>query len=213
MKITIIKGAAIGATLAVTAIAGSAQAATLDILAENQTTVEVTAPLGAFGLGGAPTGSAAVSLTPAGNPLFAFNITGGTVDSDTGAAQIEHDGSGVRLFALANDTIGAIVGNFIVDTGVGAVFGNVNDDDAVVRLFDLDLGATGGIGLNISDDLAGALTTVFDADDLTGAQFGLANTNPTVAPAPIPLPAGAPLLLAGVGAFAIARRHQKAKAA
>jgi hypothetical protein len=67
----------------------------------------------------------------------------------------------------------------------------------------------GGIELNISADLAGALTAVFGAPNLTGVQFGLANT----APSAVPLPASALLLLAGLGALGAARSRRKVPAA
>lgn len=76
-------------------------------------------------------------------------------------------------------------------------------------LFNLGPAANGSIPLLISHDLAGALTSMFelaDEIDLTGAGFGLASTSPSVQP----LPAGLPLLLAGVGGLALLLRKRAA---
>ena len=102
--------------------------------------------------------------------------------------------------------VSATVGNFVINTGTGTVSGNVNGGSESVTLFDLDPNADGGIGLDISEELAGALTSVFDAPNLTGAQFGIANTPVS----PVPLPAGAPLLIVALGALAYVRRKQAA---
>jgi hypothetical protein len=75
-----------------------------------------------------------------------------------------------------------------------------------VTFFTFGTPGTGGIPLLISSDLAIALTSIFGAGDLTGAEFGLANTSPT----PVPLPAGLPLLLAGLGGLAVLRRKRAA---
>ena len=64
--------------------------------------------------------------------------------------------------------------------------------------------------LEISSDLAAALTGVFGAPDLTGARFGYANTDPQIGPAPIPLPATLPLLAAGLLVAGLAARRRKA---
>lgn len=69
--------------------------------------------------------------------------------------------------------------------------------------------ANGSIPLLISNDLAAALTSMFELDDeidLTGARFGLASTSPSVQP----LPAGLLLLLAGVGGLALLLRKRAA---
>ena len=204
MKIINFKSAAI----AIAAMFGtSAAAAVVDILPANETTVQVTADLAGLGLSGAPTGTA----TAAGG-VFSFAITGGTVDTDTGAARIEHDGSGVALFAISDASIRAEVGNFVIDTALGGVFGNVNGGTDFFRLFDLATATTAGIPLLIAEPLSGALNATFNAGNdlgLKGAQFGIANTNPTVAP--VPLPASAVLLIAGLGGLgAAARRRKKA---
>ena len=175
------------------------------ILPKNETTVLVTAPLAALGLGGAPTGTAGVSLNPDNKPIFAFDITGGSIDK-AGNALIEHNGSGVKLFALANTSISATVGNFLIDTLAGTVSGIVNGSGPSTVLFTLGETTKRGISLDISAGLAGALTAVFGAPDLTGVRFGLANTAPETAAVPVPAPF-ALLLGAIVGLAAIRRRR------
>jgi hypothetical protein len=186
-------------------LAGSAMAAT--ILPQGQTTVLVTASLKALGLGGAPTGTAGVSINDS-FPLFSFNITGGTVDA-AGNALIKHAGSGVQLFALANSTISATVGSFLIDTKAKTVSGVVNGGSASAILFTFGEVTKRGISLQISTALAGALTAVFGAPDLTGVRFGFANTAPQVAPVPV---AGAlPVMAGGLGLLgAIGLRRRKA---
>ncbi len=190
--------------VAAVGLAGSAIAAT--ILPQGQTTVLVTAPLKALGLGGAATGTGGVTLSD-GFPLFSFNITGGTVDA-AGNALIQHVGSGVQLFALADQTIAATVGNFLIDTKAKTVSGVVNGGSASAILFTFGEVTKRGISLNISTALAGALTAVFGAPDLTGVRFGFANTAPQVAPVPV---AGALPLMAGglgmLGALGLRRRR------
>lgn len=165
------------------------------------TTVEVTANLTGLGLGGAPVGTATAS-----NGVFSFPITGGTIDTVTGNALIEHDGSGVQLFALADPAVNVSVGNFLIDTFAGTVSGNVLGAPGSVTFFTFGTPGASGIPLLISSDLAGALQSIFTgAPDLTGAEFGLANTFPT----PVPVPAALPLLLADLGGLALLR-HKRA---
>lgn len=198
-----LKTKALVLALAAGLFAAAAQAAT--ILPKNDTTVLVTARLAALGLGGAPTGTAGVSLDPDGRPLFAFGITGGTIDK-AGNALIEHTGSGVQLFALAAPATSATVGNFLIDTLAGTVSGIVNGAGPSTVLFNFGETTRRGISLNISSGLAGALTAVFGAPDLTGARFGFANTAPETAAVPVPAPF-ALLLGAVVGLAAIRRRR------
>ena len=186
--------------------AATAQAAT--ILPIGETTVSVVAPLSTLGLGAAPTGTATLDTSGA-RPLFAFDITGGTVDT-SGNALIEHEGSGVQLFALADTTIFAEVGDFLIDTFAGTVSGTVNGAGAGTVLFNFGESTRFGIVLEISSDLAAALAGVFGAPDLTGARFGYANTDPQIGPAPIPLPATLPLLAAGLLVAGLAARRRKA---
>jgi hypothetical protein len=199
---------ALAAGLSAITLGAAAQAAT--ILPKNDTTVLVTAPLAALGLGGAPTGTANVTLNPDNKPIFAFDITGGSIDK-AGNALIRHDGSGVQLFALADTSISATVGNFLIDTLAGTVSGIVNGTGASTVLFNFGEVTKRGISLNISSGLAGALTAVFGAPDLTGVRFGFANTAPETAAVPVPAPF-ALLLGAIVGLAAIRRRLAPAQA-
>lgn len=196
-----LKGPAALAAAAVLAFAtSSAQAASLPIIG-NVTEVEVTADLPGLGLTAAPFGSATAS-----GAVFSFPVTGGLVDSVSGDALVEHDGSGVALTAGA---FSAFVGNFLIDTGAATVFG----DGAVLGgagfsgapLFTFGTGdALPGIELLISPALAGALTAVFGAPDLTGATFGYARPDLAV----VPVPAAGLLLLSALGALGALRRRQ-----
>lgn len=181
-----------------------AASATLPIVG-GITTVEVTANLGALGLFGAPFLEADVDVSDT-NPLFSFGITGGSTNGDT---LIEHDGSGVTLASIADPSINTTVSNFLIDVGAGGIFGNVDNsaDQALLFTFDpLDAGAP-DIPIFIAAPLAGQLTTIFDAPDLATAQFGIANTSPEIGPAVVPLPAGLPLMVAGLGALWVVRRR------
>jgi hypothetical protein len=179
----------------------TSEAATIGIAPTGVTTVEVTAPLGALGLSGAPFGTA----TAAGG-VFSFPITGGTIDTVTGNALIEHAGSGVTL---SGGSVNVSVGNFLIDTMMGTVSGNVIGAPGSVTFFTFGTPGAGGIPLLISSDLAAALSSIFDLGediDLTGVEFGIANTSPT----PVPVPAALPLLLAGLGGLALMRRKRAA---
>ncbi|MDW4496783.1 VPLPA-CTERM sorting domain-containing protein [Sulfitobacter sp. D35] len=163
------------------------------------TTVEVTADVTGLGLSAAPLGTATFS-----GGVFGFPITGGSV---TGAgAMIEHDGSGVTLSAIADPSVSASIGDFFIDTMAATVSGNIIGGASGVTFFTFGDIDSDGIDLLISNDLAGALTGVFGAPDLTGAVFGVANTAPELAP--IPLPAGLPLIATGLLAFGWLRRRK-----
>ncbi|MEL6102624.1 MAG: hypothetical protein AAFY74_06050 [Pseudomonadota bacterium] len=190
------------ASLLVASIAATlSSAATVPILPTGTTSVEVTAPIGALGLGATPLGTATVNTAGA-NPVFDFPITGGLVDTTAGAL-IEHNGSGVELFATASPSTTLSLENFLIDTDAGTVSGLVNGVANAV-LFDFGTVDPSGIQLTISGFLAGALTTTFGAPNLSGVEFGIANTAPETAV--IPLPAGGVLLLSGLGFLALRRR-------
>ncbi|WP_299500221.1 VPLPA-CTERM sorting domain-containing protein [uncultured Roseobacter sp.] len=176
---------------------GAANAATIN---GGETTVTVTAPLTTLGLGGAPFGTATAT-----GATFTFPITGGSTAG--GGLEILHDGSGVTLFTLdTTDDVEVTVGNFVIDTLAETVFGDVIGGPTGLDLFSFGT-AQGGIGLEITGTLAGALTSIFNAPDLTGAQFGVANTSPEIAP--VPLPASALLLLAGFGMFGVVKARRQ----
>ncbi|MEM7489132.1 MAG: VPLPA-CTERM sorting domain-containing protein [Pseudomonadota bacterium] len=190
--------------LATLSVGAAAQASTIT---GGITQVTVTADLPALGLGGAPFGSAFVTDLA----TFNFPITGGTATAD--GATILHDGSGVMLFTAADDDDTEVtVGNFVIDTAAAGITGDVIGGPTGLDLFvfsEDDTDFSDGIDLDITATLAGALTSIFAAPDLTGAQFGVATTSPEVAP--IPLPASAWMLLAGLGGVGlVARRKRKA---
>jgi len=188
-------------TLAATALLGFTLPAFAVPIAGGETTVDVTADLVGLGLSGAPFGLATVDVSGA-TPVFAFPITGGDL-LPTGAL-IEHEGSGVTLTALGDPLVSVTVGDFLIDTAQATIFGDVIGGAQDLALFDLGPTTPGGIEIAITAQLAGALTTVFGADDLTGATFGVAVT----APNPIPLPAAGWMLIAGIGALAAMRRRE-----
>jgi hypothetical protein len=192
------------ASLALGLMAGApAAAASLPVIGV-KTEVEVTAPLGALGLTPAPFGSATAI-----GAIFTFPVTGGSVDSLSGAALIEHAGSGVALTA---GTQSAFVGNFLIDTAAGAVFA----DGAALGapgflgapIFTLGTGnALPGVELLIAPTLASVLSAVFGAPDLTGVTFGYARPDVAV----VPVPAAGLLLLSAVGGLGVAgARRRKA---
>jgi hypothetical protein len=204
---SILAAAAFGLGAAIIPPAGPAEAATLRIVG-NTTEIEVTADLAGLGLTPSVFGSATAGTSAGGNLLLGFPITGGTLETDTGNALIEHEGSGA---SLTDGTTTVNAGNFLINTAptVATVFGDVDVDGSLVGsdlpLFTLGAGnALPGVQLLISPTLAGALTGVFGAPDLTNAEFGYAR--PDVAA--VPLPAGAWLVLTALGALGLARARR-----
>ncbi len=198
-RIVLTMGVALGLT------AGAVQAAPIT---GGETDVTVTADLAALGLGAAPFGTATAD-----GATFTFPITGGNSAED-GALTILHDGSGVTLSTLdAADETEATVGNFVIDTAAETVFGDVIGGPGGLEFFTFGE-AEGGIGLDIAAPLAGALTSVFGAADLTGVPFGVATTAPEFdtgeSPAPVPLPASALLLVAALGGLGALGRRRRA---
>lgn len=171
------------------------------IAATGVTTVEVTAPIGALGLSGAPFGTATVDISGA-NPIFAFPITGGSANGDL---LIEHEGSGVTLSGFGTS---ATVANFLIDTAQATVFGDVLGVVDDQPLFTFGTPGPDGIPLVVSAFLDTALESTFVGLDVPdGVQFGLANTAPQV----VPVPAALPLLAGGLaifGAVGAARRRR-----
>ncbi|MEO1423173.1 MAG: PEP-CTERM sorting domain-containing protein [Pseudomonadota bacterium] len=194
--------ATLGTVTLATATLG--EAATVPI-SGGVTTVEVTADLAGLGLTGAPFGTAGVDVSGP-NPVFAFDITGGSVDDGTGAALIEHDGSGVTLTSA---TQGITIGNFLIDTDGANLSGDVVGGATGIAFFDLGTPTVAGIPLLITADLSGVLSLLFGAPDLVGAEFGIANTAPEVAP--VPLPASLPMLLGALVVAGVAARRRAAR--
>jgi hypothetical protein len=186
------------AALAAAALLGAtAHASTIGVGGGN-TDITVTADLAGLGLTPTLDGTATANA----DGSFRFPITGGSTDGTN--AIIRHDGSGVTLTAGSTS---ASIGDFIIDTKFKNVTGTLFGAGSGIEFF--TFGETvdpRGVELLISSTLAGALTDVFGAGDLSGAQFGFAAPDPQV----VPLPAGAVLLLTGIGALALRGRRKAA---
>jgi hypothetical protein len=203
---TWIKGSCLAGALALGAMFTSGTAEAGSIIG-GETAVTVTANLAGLGLGATPVGSA----FPDGGAVV-FPITGGS--SSGGTLLIEHDGSGVNLFDLMMPSTNVTAGNFLIDAAQATVFGDakIGDTDlgmpdiAGAPFFTFGSGmALPGIQLLISDELGAALQAVFPGSpSLAGAEFGYAVTMPQA----VPLPAGAALLLGGLGVLGIAARRK-----
>ena len=180
-------------------------------LAGADTRVLVTADLEGLGLTPSLQGSATFE-----NGAINFPITGGSLDFTTLAGEILHEGSGVFLSDGSNSVF---AGNFIIDTTNQTIFGDVVLNDTInvgddLPLFSFDLSTitapelldldNPSLSLLITATLAGALTEVFGAPDLEGAEFGLAATLPQ----PVPVPGALGLFLAGAGVLHLMRRRR-----
>jgi hypothetical protein len=201
--------------LALAGLAGPAvgQAA---VVVGGQTRVQVTADLAALGLTPGITGTASLI---SGSPLtVGFPITGGSLDSALGGF-ILHEGSGVSLTTGGNSLT---LSNFIIDTVSQRILGDAALNGASLAndlsLFSFDLASVTpaqltnlnapALALFFTPGAAGALTQVFGAPDLTGVQFGLAATGPSLAGA-VPEPATWALLIVGFGLVGAARRRSR----
>lgn len=191
----------------VAAVTWSAPAFAAPIAPVGTTDVTVSAfflgVLGDNGISAAPIPSATAS-----GAVFSFDITGGQTDP----LSIEH--SGGVLFEKGSDSLSA--SNFVIDGVAGIVKANVNGDTGFAPIFDLAevmvVYGTITADLLINDILAGAISETFfdgDADTsefLKGKTFGFAVTSPQ----PVPVPASAVLLIAGLGGLAAVRRCKAA---
>jgi hypothetical protein len=193
---------AASALLAVGVLAGPASAVPIT---GGTTSVAVT---DLFGLTPALFGSASIGAAiPDSIVTVDFPITGGTAAG--GALLIEHDGSGVTLSAGETS---ATVGNFLVDTSAEKVFGDAQvgvglDDPAFTgAIFEFGDGRAleGGVELLFTKEFGVVVDSIFGADP-GGAAFGYAFPDPVIAP--VPLPAGALLLIGGLGMLRFVRRR------
>lgn len=182
-----------------------------------KTDVELTSfsAISGLGINLFPLGTATVDASGK-LPIISFPITGGTVNTDTGNALIEHQGSG---FALANfkqlDVV--LLGDFLIDTKKSTLFGDVAFINGLsssgkvedVPLFNL-IPFDGLFEVNLTAAAAGLLADVFTIPNLTGFQIGLASVDLKVGADPVPEPGTIMLLGAGlVGLVGYSRRKFK----
>jgi hypothetical protein len=159
--------------------------------------------LGGLGINVAPLGSATVSLAADGTPIALFPITGGSSDATSGAALIEHDGSGL---ALSNATATVNLENFLIDTAASLLSGVVSVGSTslgIVPLFSIG----SGLSLSLTSDAGAALSSVFGIPDLTGALIGTATVSPVLGA--VPEPSVLALALIGLLAGGYARRANR----
>ncbi len=168
------------------------------------TSVKLTAAplLTGAGISVSPLGSATASPGSDGLPLVYFPVTGGSLDTGSFAASIEHQGSGLLL---SSATASVNLTDFVIDT-VGlrltgdVAFGSTSLAD--VPLF--NIGLTGSpflpFSLALTSEAAGALSAIFGLPNLTGTVIGIANTLPITTA--VPEPATVASMLGGLGLMA-----------
>lgn len=132
-----------------------------------------------LGLTVAPTGNASISNV-ASSTVLTFPITGGSINDSTGAALIEHVGSGI---AFSSGSVVFEIADFIIDTDSGVILGLDGSGLGSVPLFALD--ASGNLTLT-SNAALGLSSTFAGAPDLTGLLVGTAVTAPITAAVPEP---------------------------
>ena len=171
--------------------APNAKATNLDIIG-GITDVKLTSVdlLNSLGIDLMLVGSATIS-----GSTVTFPITGGTVDTETGFALIEHDGSGV---GFTDGDTEVILTDFLIDTensllsGVAAVDGSVL---GIVPIFDI----SPSLRLTLTPTAAGALSDAFKLTIPAGTEIGVADVKPKV----VPVPGAVWLMLSGM--FALPR--------
>jgi len=189
----------------------SAPASAVPIAATGTTDVTVSETVLAF-LGDNGITPSPIAPATAAGATFSFPITGG----DTDPLVINHSGG----LSLAAGAAFLEASDFVIDAGAGTVFGSavgsaLGTDPVFADLFTLDgVAVTDGVisaDLLITAKLNEVLGLTFVGEDsltLTGEVFGTASTSP----APVPLPAGALLLIGGLGMLGMVRRRRTSKA-
>jgi len=199
-----IRSITLATALAFTALGATqaASATSVDIIG-NATSVELTSfdALTGLGLSVSALGTAIVAVD-GDFPVATFNITGGTLDSDTGFAVIEHDGSGLGL----TDGMTAVsLENFLINTESGILSGDVSVNNSFVAnvgLFSIQQDLT----LLLTAGAAKTLNSVYGTALPEGLEIGIASVDVAV----VPVPAALPLMLtalAGLGLTGARRRR------
>ncbi len=191
------------ATALVVAALGTAeraQAHGLDIIG-NDTSVELTSFGALTGLGLSVTGLGSASIDASGaTPIATFDITGGTLNPDTGFALIEHDGSGL---GLSDGTTFVSLQNFLIDTENGVLSGDVSVDKSLVGNIEL-FSITDDLTLLLTGAAAGALNGVYGTSLSAGLEIGIASVDVAV----VPVPAALPLMLTALAGLGLTRRRR-----
>jgi hypothetical protein len=171
----------------------------------NETTVSLTAFdfLVGAGFAVAPLDDALVddTIDP---PEITFPITGGSLDTATGFALIEHDNSG---FSLTKDGRTASFRNFLIDTEQLLLSGDTTVNVTTAMDFPLfDVAPAGAqFSLTLTPEAALLLDAAYLVGDLTGVEIGLATVDVQV----VPIPAAFPLLLSGLAFIGVIARRRK----
>lgn len=184
--------------VAAAALPVQAQAASI-LGGTTEVTVTAAPALTDLGLSFAPIGSASAIINDLGLPVVTFPITGGTIASNVDAL-IEHDGSGLSFTAGGNSLL---LENFTINTATSSLFGQATANGTLLGIVPI-FNITPRLGLNLTSEAAGALTSLFNAPNLTGVEVGTAVVNPVAAP--VPEPATWLMLISGFGVIGMAMR-------